>query len=181
MDFEAAVREMISRAGDNPEREGLVKTPQRVLKMYGELFSGYQADPKKILKIFDDITCDEMVVIRNIKYFSTCEHHLMPFFGRADIAYLPNKKVVGLSKIIRLVDVFSRRLQNQETLTNQIAETLSTELKAQGVAVRLTGKHMCIASRGVAKPEAEIVTTSFLGNFKKDKDLRMEFIGGIKY
>ncbi len=176
MNFDDAIRAVILQMGDDPKRKALLKTPQRVVKAYEELFAGYKIDPKKILKTFDnDAHYDEMVVVRNIEYFSTCEHHLMPFFGHADIAYFPNGKVVGLSKIARVIDVFARRLQNQENLTQQIANTLFTELQARGVAVRLTGKHMCIASRGVKNSDAEIITTSFLGDFKKDKNLRAEF------
>jgi GTP cyclohydrolase I len=180
MNFDEVIKAIFLKIGEDPERTGLLKTPKRVSKMYEEIFAGYKTNPQEILKTFDDISCEEMILVRNIRYFSTCEHHLMPFFGHADIAYIPKGKVVGLSKIARLVEAFARRLQNQENLTQQIAETLFTELKAQGVAVRLTGKHMCIMSRGVTKPEAEIITTSFLGDFKDNQDLRMEFLGGIK-
>jgi len=179
MNFDDAVRAIILQMGDNPDRKALLKTPKRVAKTYDQLFSGYKTDPKEILKTFDKGTYDEMIVMRNIEYYSTCEHHLMPFFGRADIAYLPGKKVVGLSKIARVVDAFARRLQNQENLTQQIAETIFSELGARGVAVQLAGKHMCIASRGVSKSDLEVVTTSFLGEFKKDDDLREEFLNKI--
>ncbi len=176
MSIQSHIQQIITHVGDDPSREGLVDTPARVEKAYAELFSGYKVDPKSILKTFTNEAYDEMVLVRNIEYFSVCEHHMIPFFGVAHVAYIPDQHITGLSKIPRLVEAFSRRLQNQERLTTQIAKTLNEALKPKGVAVQMTGLHLCMSARGVQKPKAETVTTDFLGNFKTDPSLKSDFL-----
>lgn len=177
-----AVRTLIRWAGDNPDREGLLETPSRVIKAYGDFFSGYQEDPKKILgKVFEEIDgFDDIVLIRNIRMESHCEHHMVPFIGEAHIAYLPQKKVVGISKIARLVDIFAKRLQTQETMTIQIAKAINESLKPRGVAVLIDAQHECMSTRGVYKVDASTITTAFLGEFKKDQQLCNRFLSLIK-
>ncbi|MCF7830644.1 GTP cyclohydrolase I FolE [Candidatus Gracilibacteria bacterium] len=179
MKTEEAVKIILQNIGEDITREDLKETPSRIAKMHQEIFSGYKEDPKKILKKFKANGYDEMILVKNIEYFSTCEHHMVSFFGKANIAYLPDKHITGLSKLPRLVDIFAHRLQNQERLTIQIADTLQKELKAKGVAVQLSGRHLCMSGRGVKKHEAETITTSFRGDFKKDKNLRSDFFNQI--
>ncbi len=176
MTTEELIRQILKNLGENPEREGLKDTPKRVAAAYEELFSGYEANPKSILKVFTNEKYDEMLLIRNIEYFSVCEHHMIPFFGIANIAYIPDKHITGLSKIPRLIDAFAKRLQNQERLTTQIANTLFEALKPKGVAVQLTGLHLCMSARGVQKSKVETVTTDFLGSFKKNSSLKSDFL-----
>ena len=177
-----AVKTLISWAGDNPNREGLIETPMRVAKAYRDFFSGYDCDPKEILgKTFDDIEgYDEIVLIKNIRMESHCEHHMVPFIGTAHVGYIPNKKVVGISKIARLVDIFAKRLQTQETLTIQIASTIQEVLKPKGVAVFIDSKHQCMTTRGIHKERASTITMSMLGDFKGDPILEDRFLNMIK-
>ena len=173
-----AVKTLIAWAGDNPDREGLIETPKRVVKAYEEFFEGYKIDPVKILsKTFEEVEgYDEMVLIKNIRLESHCEHHIVPILGKAHVAYMPKKRVVGISKIARLVDVFSKRLQIQETLTSQIAETLQSVLDPLGVAVLIDASHQCMTTRGVHKPESSTVTKKMIGIFKEDKILQSQFM-----
>jgi len=172
-----AVKTLISWAGDNPEREGLKETPKRVVNAYKEFFSGYGADTNKILgKTFEEIeNYDEIVLLKNMRFESHCEHHMVPFIGVAHIAYLPNKKVVGISKIARLLDVFAKRLQTQETMTAQIAEALQKSLQPKGVAVFIDAEHQCMTTRGINKPGTTTITTTMLGEFKNNPDVKSNF------
>ncbi len=160
-----AVRVLIRFAGDDPEREGLKQTPQRVVSAYGELFGGYGEDPEKVLQ--KQFTCHSgengLVMLRHISFFSQCEHHMLPFFGVANVAYLPGHYLIGLSKIVRLIEVFARRLQTQERLTQQVAAAISQQLGARGVAVALEAEHHCMTLRGVSRPGTTTLTTSFSG------------------
>src|ERR1700716_3018462 len=167
---EAAVRVLLAYAGDDPSREGLLDTPKRVVAAYDELFGGYHASPVDVLdRTFSEIgTYDDLVLVRDIPFYSHCEHHVMPFTGKAHIAYLPVGSVVGLSKMARLVDVFARRLQTQEHLTSQVATAIEDALKPRGVAVMMEGEHMCMSIRGVEKPGSTTMTTQFLGSFRED-------------
>ena len=173
-----AVKTLIAWAGDNPDREGLIETPKRVVKAYEEFFEGYKIDPTEILsKTFEEVEgYDEMVLIKNIRLESHCEHHIVPILGKAHVAYMPRKRVVGISKIARLVDVFAKRLQIQETLTSQIAETLQSVLEPLGVAVLIDASHQCMTTRGVHKPESSTVTKKMIGIFKEDKILQSQFM-----
>jgi len=175
---EAAVRTLIAWAGDDPAREGLIDTPRRVVKAYGELFSGYgRSSSEHLSKVFEDVAgYDDMVVLRDIPYHSHCEHHMVPFVGKAHVAYYPAKGVVGLSKIARVVDVYAKRLQTQEALTSQIAEAIDDHLKPRGVAVMLEGEHMCMSMRGIQKDGVSTVTTHFAGVFKDDPTEQVRFI-----
>jgi len=177
-----AVRTLIAWAGDNPDREGLIETPKRVVNAYQDFFSGYHEDPIKILgKTFDEVEgYNDIILIKNIRLESHCEHHMVPFIGTAHVAYLPHNKVVGISKIARLVDVFSKRLQTQETMTSQIANTLNNALKPRGVAVLIDANHQCMSTRGVHKENSSTITTSFLGEFKVDQNLEKRFWNIIK-
>ncbi len=179
---EAALRVLLRFAGEDPEREGLRDTPARVLRAYGEYFAGYAQDPVAILsRTFEEVEgYDEMVVLRDIRFSSHCEHHLAPFFGRAHIAYLPNKRVVGLSKLARLVDVYSRRLQIQEKMTAQIATALQEALQPKGVAVVVEAVHMCMSMRGAQKQGATMQTSRLLGTFRSDPRTRQEFFNLIQ-
>ncbi len=165
---EAAVRTLIRWAGDDPSREGLIDTPRRVAKAYGELFSGYDTAPADILaKTFSDVAgYSDMVIVKDIEFHSHCEHHMVPFHGVAHIAYFPDGGVLGLSKMARLVDLFARRLQTQETMTSQIAKALDESLLPRGVAVMVEAEHMCMAMRGVRKQGARTITTTFTGQFE---------------
>ena len=173
-----AVKTLIAWAGDDPEREGLIETPKRVVKAYEEFFVGYKMDPIEILsKTFEEVEgYDEMVLIKNIRLESHCEHHIVPILGIAHVAYMPKNRVVGISKIARLVDIFAKRLQIQETLTSQIAETLQNVLDPLGVAVLIDASHQCMTTRGVHKPESSTVTKKMIGVFRDDQNLRSEFM-----
>jgi len=180
---EQAVRTLIAWAGDNPNREGLIETPKRVVNAYQDFFSGYNEDPIKILgKTFEEIEgYDDIVLIKNIRLESHCEHHMVPFLGVAHVAYLPSKKVVGISKIARLVDIFAKRLQTQETMTAQIANAINIALNPRGVAVLIDSKHQCMTTRGIHKVNASTVTTSFIGEFKNNSTLENRFLQMIKF
>lgn len=174
---EAAVRTLLRWAGDDPDREGLRDTPARVAKSYGELFAGYSVDPVAILgRTFEEVEgYDEVVVLRDIRIESVCEHHMLPIIGRAHVAYLPKGRVVGISKLARVIDAFAKRLQIQEKLTAQIADCIATVLEPHGVAVAIESEHHCMATRGVHKPGTSMVTTRLLGRFR-DPDMRREFL-----
>jgi GTP cyclohydrolase I len=180
-DIECAVRDILNAVGEDVEREGLLRTPNRVARMYEELTAGYHVDPVRLLNnALFDVEYDEMVIVRNIDYYSLCEHHLLPFLGQAHVAYIPDGKVIGLSKIPRIVEMFARRLQVQERMTKQIAEFLEEMLKPKGVAVVCEGLHMCAAMRGVKKANARMVTSAMLGSFKIDQATRSEFFAHIE-
>ncbi len=175
---EAAVRTLLRWAGDDPEREGLLDTPGRVVRAYREWFRGYDEDPKEMLqRTFEEVDgYDEMVTLKDIRFESYCEHHLAPIIGRAHVAYIPTDRVVGISKLARLVDAFAKRLQVQEKMTVQIASTLQDVLKPQGVAVVLEGEHHCMSTRGVHKHGVSMVTSTMLGLFRQDPRTRKEFM-----
>lgn len=179
---EAAVRTLIAWAGDNPNREGLLETPKRVVNAYREFFSGYDVNPDEILgKTFEDVGgYDDIVLLKDMRVESHCEHHMVPFIGKAHIAYIPNKKVVGISKIARLLDVFGKRLQTQETMTAQIAETINKVLKPKGVAVLIDAKHQCMTTRGIHKINTTTITKRMLGSFKNDVEMEKKFLSLIK-
>jgi len=175
-----AVREILKEIGEDPNREGLKDTPGRVQRLYKEITSGYHEDPKDIINgAIYNMDYDEMVIIKDIEYYSLCEHHMLPFFGKAQVAYIPKKKVIGLSKIPRIVEVFARRLQVQERMTVQIANFLNETLKPKGVAVVVNGYHLCMAMRGVRKSDANMLTSSMLGAFRNDERTRAEFLSLI--
>lgn len=178
--IEAAVRETLEHIGEDPEREGLLRTPERVARMYDELTAGYHTDPVKLINdaVFD-VDYDEMVIVKDIDFHSLCEHHMLPFFGRAHVAYVPDGKVIGLSKIPRIVELFARRLQVQERMTKQVAEFIQEVLHPRGVAVVVEGAHMCSMMRGVKKPNASMTTSAMLGAFRDDPKTRAEFMGHI--
>ena len=176
-----SVADILDAIGEDPGRQGLVDTPRRVAKAYRELVSGYTTDPVALLNnaVFD-IEYDDMVIVSDIEYYSLCEHHLLPFVGHAHVAYMPHRKVVGLSKIPRIVDMFARRLQVQERLTRQIAEFLLEVLEPKGVAVVMTAQHMCSTMRGVMKHEASMTTSAMLGDFRHKQETRNEFLMHIQ-
>ena len=176
-----AVRTLISWAGDDPDREGLIETPDRVVRSYKEFFSGYEEDPEKVLgKTFEEVEgYDEVVIVRNIRVESHCEHHMVPIIGVAHVGYIPNNRVVGISKLARLVDVFGKRLQTQETMTAQIADTINDVLQPKGVAVVIDASHGCMSTRGIHKTESSTITSRMLGIFRKDNKAREEFINLI--
>jgi GTP cyclohydrolase I len=178
---EDAVRVLLRWAGDDPAREGLRGTPSRVARAFEEYFTGYQIDPvEQLQRTFEETNgYDEMVVLRDIRFESHCEHHLAPIIGRAHIAYLPNKRVVGISKLARLVEVFAKRLQIQEKMTAQIATTLSDVLRPKGVAVVIEAAHQCMTTRGVHKPGVSMITSHMLGAFRTDPSTRREFLAHI--
>ena len=178
--IEEAIKKLIGALGEKVSRNGLSKTPRRVVRAFEKVFSGYGKDPKKLLTIFEDKDYDEMIVVKDIEFYSTCEHHVLPFFGKAHIGYIPNGKVIGLSKIPRLVEIFSRRLQNQERLTVEIAKALQDLIRPKGVGVVLEGKHLCMMARGVEKQGSEVVTSSMIGLFKREMNTRSEFLRLIK-
>lgn len=171
-----AVRDILMEIGEDPQREGLQKTPERVARMYQEIMAGYQVEPVKLINgALFDVDYRDMVLVKDIEFYSMCEHHMLPFFGTAHVAYLPDGKVLGLSKIPRIVDMFARRLQVQERLTGQIADFLVEVLHPRGVAVWVEGQHMCAMMRGVKKSETRMVTRAMRGEFENDSALRAEF------
>ena len=176
-----AVRTMLAWAGDNPDREGLLETPLRVVKAYEEFFAGYKEDSDDILnKTFEEVAgYDEMVIIKNVRLESHCEHHMVPILGKAHVAYIPNKRVVGISKLARVVDVYAKRLQTQETMTAQIAESIQRVLQPKGVGVVIDAGHQCMTTRGVHKPTATTITSQMLGVFRTDYRTRSEFMNLI--
>lgn len=178
---EAAVRTLIEWTGDNPDREGLQETPKRVIKAYEEFFAGYDEDPEEILsKTFEEVEgYDEMVLLKNMRFESHCEHHMVPIIGQAHIAYIPENRVVGISKLARVLDVFAKRLQTQEVMTAQIADAIENTLKPKGVAVIIDAKHQCMTTRGVHKPDASTITSRLSGIFKTDPRTRQEFMNMV--
>ena len=178
---EKAVKTLIEWAGDDPSREGLVETPKRVAKAYEQFFEGYDLDPEEILrKTFEEVEgYDEMVIVKDIRLESHCEHHIVPILGKAHIGYIPNNRVVGISKLARIVDVFGKRLQTQETMTSQIANVIQKVLDPKGVAVVIDASHQCMTTRGVHKPESSTVTSAMKGIFKENAVTRNEFLSFV--
>jgi GTP cyclohydrolase I len=179
--IKTAVTKILEAVGEDPQREGLLNTPKRVAGAYEELLSGYRMDPTELVNnaVFN-VDYDDMIIVRDIEYFSLCEHHMLPFFGHAHVAYIPSHKVIGLSKIPRVVDMFSRRLQVQEKLARQIAFFIEEVLEAKGVAVLMDGIHMCSMMRGVEKVHSGMSTATWLGQFKNNRELRKEFMAHIE-
>lgn len=179
---EKAVEVLLRWAGDNPQREGLLDTPARVARAYEEFFAGYTEDPEQMLeRTFEEVEgYDDIVMLRDIAMQSHCEHHLVPILGKAHIAYLPDTRVVGISKLARVLDSYSRRLQTQETMTSQVANAIQNALKPKGVAILIDAQHQCMTTRGVKKPDVSMVTTQFTGEFKKDPSLRDRFYRHIE-
>jgi len=179
--FEELMKEILVRLGEAPGREGLVNTPSRVHKAFQFLTKGYNEDPEALLKnALFTVTYDEMVIVKDVEMFSLCEHHMLPFFGKVHVAYIPNGKVIGLSKIPRLIETFSRRLQIQERLTTQIAETIQQVIQPQGVGVVVEARHLCMMMRGVEKQHSAAVTSSMLGCFRDEQETRQEFLSLIR-
>jgi GTP cyclohydrolase I len=176
-----AVKTLLAYTGDDPSREGLVDTPKRVIKAYDEFFAGYKEDPVEVLsRTFEQVEgYDEMVIVKGIRVESHCEHHMVPIIGVAHVGYIPNKKVVGISKLARMVDLFGKRLQTQETMTAQIADKLEKVLNPKGVAVVIDAAHMCMTTRGIHKTETSTVTSRMLGTFRKNANTRSEFMNLI--
>jgi GTP cyclohydrolase I len=179
-EIEEAVRRLLEAVGEDPTREGLEGTPNRVARAYDELLAGYRVDPHALVNdALFTVDYDEMVIVRDIEFYSLCEHHMLPFLGRAHVAYCPNGKVIGLSKIPRIVDLFARRLQVQERMTNQIADFIDAAIHPCGVAVVLEGWHLCATMRGVKKAHAVMVTSELRGSFKENESTRQEFLNHI--
>ena len=179
---EAAVRTLIAWAGDNPNREGLIDTPGRVTRAYEEFFEGYNEDPyKELSRTFEEVSgYQDMVMLRDIALESHCEHHMVAILGKAHIAYVPNNKVVGISKLARVVDIFAKRLQTQETMTAQIADTITAALAPAGVAILIDAKHQCMTTRGIKKPDVATITTQFTGVFRDDPRMEARFMQMIR-
>jgi len=176
-----AVTKMLVAFGEDPEREGLLRTPHRVANAYEEILGGYTTDPTKLINgALFTVDYDEMVVVKDIEFFSLCEHHLLPFFGRAHVAYLPRNKVIGLSKIPRIVDMFAHRLQVQERMTQQIAEFIQETINPLGVGVVIEAQHLCMMMRGIKKEQASMTTSAMLGGFRTRLETRMEFLNMIQ-
>ena len=177
-----AVKTLISWAGDDPSREGLIETPKRVVKAYEEFFAGYEQDALKVLgKTFEDVNgYDDIVFLRDINIDSHCEHHMVPIAGKAHVAYLPKNKVVGISKLARVIEIFSKRLQTQETMTMQIMKTIDEALEPFGTAIMIDAKHQCMTTRGINKPNVSTITTKFSGLFAEDTELRNRFMQLVK-
>lgn len=178
--LEHHVREILKLIGEDVEREGLLETPARVTRMYEEIFSGYAVDPRDVLGVTFDEQHEELVIVKDIVYYSQCEHHMAPFFGKAHIGYIPSGKIAGLSKLARLVDAISRRLQVQERITSQIADILEEVLMPHGVMVVVEGEHLCMCARGVKKPGSKTVTSAVRGQFRQSSALRAEFLALLK-
>jgi GTP cyclohydrolase IA len=179
--FEDLVREMMIRLGEDPAREGLLRTPNRVHRAYEYLLKGYTEDPEALIRnALFTCTYDEMVIVKDVEMFSLCEHHMLPFFGKVHVAYIPKGKVIGLSKIPRLIEIFSRRLQIQERLTTEIAETIQKSIEPQGVGVVIEARHLCMMMRGVEKQHSAAVTSSMLGCFRDEQETRTEFLSLIR-
>lgn len=178
--IQQAMRQILTAFGENPDREGLARTPERVAQMYTELLAGYRTDPIALVNdALFEVTYDEMVLVRDIEFYSLCEHHLLPFLGRAHVAYIPKGRVIGLSKIPRIVDLYARRLQLQERMTRQIADFLNELLEPHGVAVVLESLHLCAMMRGVKKHEARMTTSTMHGYFRTNLATRQEFLANI--
>ena len=178
---EEAVRTLICWTGDNPDREGLIETPKRVVKAYEEFFEGYEIDPEEVLtKTFEEVQgYDDAVIVRNIRVESHCEHHIVPILGVAHVGYIPNNRVVGISKLARVVEIFGKRLQTQETMTAQIADTIQKVLQPKGVAVVVDASHQCMTTRGIHKTESSTITSRMLGAFRDNPETRGEFMNLI--
>lgn len=175
------IRRIIQFIGDDPQRAGLLETPDRVVRSYSEIFAGYNQDPATVIKTFDEPASDEMVIARGLEFYSVCEHHMQPFFGSADIAYIPKDgKVIGVSKLARILDIFSRRLQIQERLTKQITTALDDHLQPMGSACRISAKHFCMMCRGVNKQHSQMITSSLTGVFREKPEARAEFLSLIR-
>ena len=181
MDFQKNIRDIIVELGEDPEREGLVKTPERVERSLRFLTRGYHQNLEEVVNgALFEAESDDMVIVRNIEFFSMCEHHMLPFFGKCHVGYIPNKKIIGVSKIARIVDMFARRLQVQERLTKEIAHALQDILDAEGVGVVMDARHLCMQMRGVEKQNSVMTSSSMLGSFRKDPASRAEFLKLIK-
>ena len=178
--IQRAVEEIIEAIGEDPAREGLIDTPARVARMYAELFEGLRTDPTEYLKVGFEAGHDEMVILRDIPFYSVCEHHFMPFHGRAAVGYIPDGRVVGLSKLARLVEGYARRPQLQERLTSQVADALMDTLEPDGVAVVIEAEHLCMTQRGVKKPGARMITSATRGTFRKNEVTRGEFLALVR-
>jgi len=179
--FQELLRELIVRLGEDPRRDGLTRTPERMQRSLEYLTKGYREDPEKLLKgALFNVDYDEMVIVKDIEMFSLCELHLLPFFGKVHVAYIPKGRVIGLSKLPRLIDIFARRLQVQERLTTQIAETIERAIEPQGVGVVIEARHLCMMMRGVEKQHSSAVTSSMLGAFREEKETRDEFLSLIR-
>lgn len=179
--MENLIRGLLFELGEDPEREGLKKTPGRVKRMFESLTKGYREDPHQLINgAIYEANYDEMVLIKNLEFYSLCEHHLLPFFGRVHLAYVPNGKLIGLSKLARLVEMFSRRLQVQERMTNEIAKIIEEHLSPKGVAVVIEAQHLCMQMRGVEKPGSVAITSAMLGKFREDPRTRAEFVNLIR-
>lgn len=179
--MEKLIESMLKKLGEDPQRQGLRKTPARVAETFKFLTKGYSENVDEILKdALFDVQYDEMVIIRNIEVYSLCEHHLLPFFGKCHVGYLPTSKVIGLSKVIRLVELFARRLQVQERLTQQIAHTIQEQANPQGVGVIIEAQHLCMMMRGVEKQNVKVTTSTLLGKFRQDQRSRMEFLNLVR-
>lgn len=180
MEAEAHAKAILQYIGEDVTREGLVETPRRMRRAWDEIFAGYNTNPRDLVKTFTQGTCKEMVVLKNAEFYSTCEHHFFPFFGHCSIGYIPDKKVIGVSKLARLLDCYSKRMQIQERMTTQIADFLMDELGARGVYVIAEGVHFCMTSRGVKKQDASMVTSAIRGVFENNAQARAEFLALIK-
>lgn len=175
-----SVSEILKAVGEDPTREGLVRTPERVARAYQEILAGYQIDPVQLVNgALFNVDYDEMVIVKDIEFYSLCEHHMLPFFGRAHVAYVPKGKVIGLSKIPRIVDMYAHRLQVQERMTQQIAEFIQEVINPWGVGVVVEGQHLCMMMRGIKKEQAKMTTSAMLGGFRKRLETRMEFLNRI--
>lgn len=178
--IEENLRRTLEYIGEDTTREGLIETPKRMRRAYDEIFAGYKTDPKDLIKTFTQGTCQEMVILKRCEFYSTCEHHFFPFFGHISIGYIPHDKVIGVSKLARLVDCFSKRMQIQERMTSQIADFLETELGARGVYVVCEGVHFCMTSRGIKKQDASMITSAIRGVFHENAQARNEFLSLVK-
>ncbi|WP_025681921.1 GTP cyclohydrolase I FolE [Paenibacillus maysiensis] len=178
--IEYHVEQILQLIGEDPKREGLLETPSRVARMYEEIFAGYEVDPRDALGVTFDENHEELVIVKDIVYYSQCEHHMAPFFGKVHIGYVPSGKIVGLSKLARLVEAVTRRLQVQERITSQIADILNEAVSAHGVMVVVEGEHLCMCARGVKKPGSKTVTSAVRGTFRDDAAQRAEFLSLLK-
>ena len=178
--LEKVIENLLLFIKEDPKREGLKDTPRRVAETFREIYSGYKQDPKKLITVFDSEGYDEMVILKDIEFYSTCEHHLVPFFGKASIAYIPDKKIIGISKLARILDVYARRLQNQERLTQQVANCIGELLKPKGIGIVIEAAHLCMRSRGVQKQNSTMITSCLRGAFKENHHTRNEFLKLIK-
>lgn len=170
----------IHSIGDNPNREGLIETPRRIIRSWDEIYSGYSKDPKDVFTQFDAGSYDDIVLLKDIELYSMCEHHMLPFFGKAHVAYIPKKKIIGVSKLARLVDIYARRLQIQERIGEQVTTALMTHLEAEGAACIIEAVHLCMRMRGVSKQESTMVTSSIKGSFRNESSARNELLQLIK-